>query len=160
MFYSVYSNSCFFKNINRAFSCTCPSVAPLLPELFLWFAETRKNLNILSCIHVFDLVFKCCSDIKEDNCQRYSLNSLCWWIKVHRWLKLFFFVRCFHCSMRDVKNINQYSVAVVFENALPFSPSCTRLWNCFTIKRCLSGTVTKWNSMSLFQVMLFMVQPA
>ena len=92
MFYSVYCNSCFFKKTNRAFYCICSSVAPLLPEIFLWLAETRKNLNIWSCIHVLDLVLKCCSDIKEDNCLHYSLTSLCWWIKLHRWLKWAFFI--------------------------------------------------------------------
>ena len=29
--------------------------------------KTRKNLNFLRCIHVFDLVIKYCSDIKERN---------------------------------------------------------------------------------------------
>ena len=48
----------FFKNNNRAFYCNCSSVAPLLPESFFWLAGTRKNKNILSCIHVLDLVFK------------------------------------------------------------------------------------------------------
>ena len=66
-FYSVYSNSCFFKNINRAFYCNCSSVAPLLPEIFLWLAETRKKLNILSCILVLDLVLKFCSYINKGN---------------------------------------------------------------------------------------------
>ena len=78
MFYSVYFNSCFFKKYIRAFYCTCSSMAPLLPEFFLWLAETRKNLTILSCIHVLDFVLKCCSDIKEDNCLHYPLTSLRW----------------------------------------------------------------------------------
>ena len=86
-FYYVYCNSCSLKNNNRAFYCNCSSVAPLLPEIILWLAETRKNLNILSCIHVLDLVLKYCSDIKERNWLYYSLTSLCWWIKLHRWFK-------------------------------------------------------------------------
>ena len=67
IFYSVYCNSWSFKNDNRAFYCNCSSVAPLLPEIFcgLWLAETRKNLNIFSCIHVIDLVLKYGSDINE-----------------------------------------------------------------------------------------------
>ena len=67
MFYSVYCKSCSLKNNNRAFYCNCSTVAPLLPGIFLWSAETRKKLNSLSCIHVFDLVLKYCSDINEGN---------------------------------------------------------------------------------------------
>ena len=66
IFYSVYCNSCFFfQNKNRALYCNCSSVAPLLSKTFLRLAETRKNMNMLSCIHVLDLVLKYCSDIKE-----------------------------------------------------------------------------------------------
>ena len=32
-----------------------------------WAAKTRRNLNFLRCIHVFDLVLKYCSDINENN---------------------------------------------------------------------------------------------
>ena len=78
IFYSVYCKSCSFKNNNRVFYCNCSSVAPLLPEFFLWLAETRKNLKILSCIHISDVVLKYCSDIKEGNWLHYSLTSLCW----------------------------------------------------------------------------------
>ena len=93
MFYSLYCNNCFFfKNIIRTLYWTCSLVAPLLPEQnFLWLEETKENLNILSCILVLDLVLKCCSDIKEDNCPSYFLTSLCCWIKLHRWLKWAFF---------------------------------------------------------------------
>ena len=58
IFYSVYCKSFFFQNNNRAFYCNCSSVAPLLPEIFFWLTETRKNLNILCCIHVLT-VFWC-----------------------------------------------------------------------------------------------------
>ena len=38
-----------------------------VPEMCFWPAKTRKNLNFLRCIHVFDLVLKYCSDINEEN---------------------------------------------------------------------------------------------
>ena len=82
----------FSKITNPFFYCTCPSVAPLLREFFLWSAETRRNFNILSCINVLDLVLKCCSDIKEGEWIHYSLTSLCWWMKLHCWLELVFFI--------------------------------------------------------------------
>ena len=81
IFYSVYCNNCSFKNNNRAFYCNCSSVAPLMPEFFLWLTETRKNLNIVSCINISDVVLKYCLDNKEGNWLHYSLTSLCWWIK-------------------------------------------------------------------------------
>ena len=65
MFYSVYYNSCVLRTINGAYYCTCSSVAPLVPEMFFWLAETRKQLNFLRCFYVFDLVLKYSSDIKE-----------------------------------------------------------------------------------------------
>ena len=40
-------------------------MALCLPERCFWPAQTRKNLNFLRCIHVFDLVLKYCSDINE-----------------------------------------------------------------------------------------------
>ena len=44
----------------------------------------------------------------------------------------FFFARCFHCLMGDVKKFNQKSVAVIFEDDITFfSPSCTRVLNRF-----------------------------
>ena len=42
-------------------------MASLLPDFFLLLAESRKNLNIMSCINVLDLVLKICSDEKEGN---------------------------------------------------------------------------------------------
>ena len=36
-----------------------------MPEMCFWPAKSRKNLNFLRCIHVFDLVLKYCSDINE-----------------------------------------------------------------------------------------------
>ena len=42
-------------------------VALRVPELCFWPEKTRKNLNFLRCIHVFDLVLKYCSDINEGN---------------------------------------------------------------------------------------------
>ena len=33
---------------------------------------------------------------------------------------LVFFAWCFHCLMRDVKKFNQSSVAVIFEDDIPF----------------------------------------
>ena len=78
MFYSVYSNSCcFFKNFSRASYCTCSSGGSAIARSFSVVGETRKNLNVLSCIHVLDLVLKY-SNIKKDNCLHYSPNSLCW----------------------------------------------------------------------------------
>ena len=37
------------------------------PEMCFWPAKTRKNLNFLRCLHVFDLVLKYCSEINEGN---------------------------------------------------------------------------------------------
>ena len=65
MFCSVYCYRFFFKKNIQAFHCTCSLVAPLLAENFLWLAETRKNLNILSCIHVLDQVLNGCSERKQ-----------------------------------------------------------------------------------------------
>ena len=42
-------------------------VALRMPKLCFWPAKTRKNLNFLKCIHVFELVLKYCSDINERN---------------------------------------------------------------------------------------------
>ena len=79
IFYFVYCQSCSFKNNNRAFLLQLLVGGPAVAvNFFLWLAETRKNLNILSCIHVLDLVLKYCSDIKEANWLHYSLTSLCW----------------------------------------------------------------------------------
>ena len=38
-----------------------------MPEMCFWPEKTRKNLNFLRCIQVFDLVLKYCSDINEGN---------------------------------------------------------------------------------------------
>ena len=38
-----------------------------VPETCFWPAKTRKKLNFLRCIHVFDLVLKYCSNINEGN---------------------------------------------------------------------------------------------
>ena len=38
-----------------------------MSELCFWPAKTRKNLNFLRCLHVFDLVLKYCSEINEGN---------------------------------------------------------------------------------------------
>ena len=40
-------------------------MALCVPEMCFWPAKTRKILNFLRCIHVFDLVLKYGSDIKE-----------------------------------------------------------------------------------------------
>ena len=37
----------------------------LVPEICFWPIKTKKNLNFLRCIHVFDLVLKFCSDRNE-----------------------------------------------------------------------------------------------
>ena len=42
-------------------------MARRLPEMCFWPARTRKNLNFLRCLHVFDLVLKYCSEINEGN---------------------------------------------------------------------------------------------
>ena len=38
-----------------------------MPEMCFWPAKTRKNLNFLRCIHVFDLVINFFADINEIN---------------------------------------------------------------------------------------------
>ena len=38
-----------------------------MPEMCFWLVKARKNLNILNCIHVLDLVLKFCSDKNERN---------------------------------------------------------------------------------------------
>ena len=46
-------------------------------EKCLWPAKTRKNLNFLGCLHVFDLVLKYCSDIDNGN-----------WLQLHSYFIL------------------------------------------------------------------------
>ena len=50
-------------------------VTLLVPVKSFWPTETRKELNFLRCILVFDLVLKCCSDINDWN-----------------WMQLFFYL--------------------------------------------------------------------
>ena len=42
-------------------------MALCVPEMCFWPAKTRKFLEFLRCIHVFDLVLKYSSDINEEN---------------------------------------------------------------------------------------------
>ena len=42
-------------------------MALCVPERCFWPAKTRKNLEFLRCLHVFDRVLKCGSDINEGN---------------------------------------------------------------------------------------------
>ena len=65
MFYSFYFNSCVLSDFKETYYCTCSLVAPLVPEMFFWLAETRKNSSSLRSIHVFHLMLKFCSDINE-----------------------------------------------------------------------------------------------
>ena len=67
MFLFVYCISCVLNDFNGACWCTCSSVALRVPPMCFWPANTRKNLYFLRCIHVFDLVLKYGSDIKEGN---------------------------------------------------------------------------------------------
>ena len=67
MFFFVYCNNCVLNDFNGACWCTCSSVALCVPHMCFWPANTRKKLYFLRCIHVFDLVLKCGSDIKEGN---------------------------------------------------------------------------------------------
>ena len=72
-FYFVHCNNLVLKDVNRACYCTCFLVALLVPEICFWLPKTRKNLNFLRGIHVFNLVFKFCSDIKEKKLATASL---------------------------------------------------------------------------------------
>ena len=38
-----------------------------MPEMRFWPVKTKKTLNFLRCIHVFDLALKYGSDINEGN---------------------------------------------------------------------------------------------
>ena len=42
-------------------------VALSVPEMCFWLAKTRKTLNFLRCIQVFDLVLKYALDMNEEN---------------------------------------------------------------------------------------------
>ena len=46
MFYFVYCNDCALKDANGACWCTCSRVALRVPEMCLWPANTRKNLEL------------------------------------------------------------------------------------------------------------------
>ena len=63
--YSVQCNGCYVTNNNAAFYCTWSVSEPLVREIFFWGARTRKNLNFLRSILVFDLVLNFCSDRNE-----------------------------------------------------------------------------------------------
>ena len=67
MFYFVYCNSWASKNGNRACWSICSFVAFRVLQMCYWPAKTRKNLEILRCIHVFDLVLTYGSDQNEGN---------------------------------------------------------------------------------------------
>ena len=60
-----FTASCVLRNINGHFYCTCSSLAPLVPELYFWWAETSQNLNFSRCIHAFDLLLKFSSYLNE-----------------------------------------------------------------------------------------------
>ena len=57
---------CFEKCYGACY-CTCSLGALRVPEMCFWPANTRKNLEILRCIHVLDLLLKYGSDINEGN---------------------------------------------------------------------------------------------
>ena len=65
--YFVYCNNCVLNDFDGTCYCTGLVVALRKPEICFWPAKTRRNLNFLRCIHVFDLVLKYCSDINEGN---------------------------------------------------------------------------------------------
>ena len=46
MFYFVYCNNCVLNDVNGARWCTCSLVALRMPEMCLWPAKTRKNLEL------------------------------------------------------------------------------------------------------------------
>ena len=66
-----------------------------MPEMCFWPVNTRKKLNFLRGIHVFDLVLKYCSDISEGT-----------------WLQLLFH---FIVLMNIVASINGMSFFSVFQ---------------------------------------------
>ena len=65
--YFVYCNICVLNVVHRACYCTCSLMTVRVPEMCFWPAQTKKNLNFLRCLHVFDLVLKYCSDLNEGN---------------------------------------------------------------------------------------------
>ena len=60
-----FTSSCVLRKIIGHFYCTCSSLAPLVPELYFWWAETSQNLNFSRCIHAFDLLLKFSSYLNE-----------------------------------------------------------------------------------------------
>ena len=54
IFYSVYCNSCCFKNNNQAVYCTCSSVAPLLLDFFVVGGNWKEleNFDLYSCLGI------------------------------------------------------------------------------------------------------------
>ena len=67
MFYLAYCNNCVLNNVNGTCWSTCSLLALCVPELCLWPAKLEETLNVLRCIHVFDWVLKCGSDVNEGN---------------------------------------------------------------------------------------------
>ena len=46
MYYFVYCNNCVLNDVNGARWCTCSLVALSVPEICVWPATTRKNLEL------------------------------------------------------------------------------------------------------------------
>ena len=85
MFYFVYCINCVLNDANGVCYCTCTLVAPLVPEICFWPANTRNDSNFMRCIHVFDLVLKFCSDLYEG----IGIQLLCYFVMLVRVVALF-----------------------------------------------------------------------
>ena len=63
----LFWKNCVLNGVNGFCNRTCLLVAVRVREMCFMPAKSRKKLNFLRFIHVFDLVLKYCSDINEGN---------------------------------------------------------------------------------------------
>ena len=85
--YSVYCISVLSKIKIELFTATARRWPRCCRNFFCGWRKLERTWTFLSCIHLSDVVLMYCLDIKEGNWLHYSLTSLCWWIKLHRWFK-------------------------------------------------------------------------
>ena len=77
MFHLVCCIICVLKIVNGACFCTSSLAAMHVPEVWFWPAKNGRNLKLLRCIHVLDMLpLKYCSDINEGFESRFS-SFLC-----------------------------------------------------------------------------------
>ena len=90
IFHFLYCIHCVLNDVNGACWCTCSLVALGVPEMCFWPAKTRKSLELLRCILVFDLILKYGSDVNEEIGYTFFFTSLYWWVKLPPFLEWVF----------------------------------------------------------------------